>query len=141
MNIYIDMVGDLFHYGHTNALKTIYDTYIKNTNNKLVVGVHNDKTVESYKRKPILTMDERIKVISTCKYIYKIIPDAPLEITEKYIKKNNINLICISGNRTNDEIELMYKNILHLNILKKIKYTDEISTSDIIKRIKDRVDL
>ena len=76
MNIYIDMVGDLFHYGHTNALKTIYDTYIKNTNNKLVVGVHNDKTVESYKRKPILTMDERIKVISTCKYIYKIIPDA-----------------------------------------------------------------
>ena len=35
----------------------------------------------------------------------------------------------------------MYKNILHLNILKKIKYTDEISTSDIIKRIKEREDL
>lgn len=60
--IYIDMVGDLFHYGHVNALKQC-----KDEGDYLIVGVHSDKTVESYKRTPILNMDERIGVIESCK--------------------------------------------------------------------------
>ena len=44
---YIDMVGDLFHVGHLNMFKQArtYGDY-------LIVGIHSDKTVESYKRKP-----------------------------------------------------------------------------------------
>ena len=65
---YIDMVGDLFHFGHVNQIKNVYDLGYD-----VVIGIHSDETVESYKRKPILTMDERIKVIESCKYVSSII--------------------------------------------------------------------
>ena len=39
----------------------------------LYVGIHSDKDVESYKRTPVLTMEERIAVIDGCKYVDKII--------------------------------------------------------------------
>ena len=48
------MVADLFHYGHVNFLRQArkYGDY-------LMVGVHADETVMSYKRRPILSRDER----------------------------------------------------------------------------------
>ena len=142
MIVYVDMVADLFHYGHVNFLRIAYNKYIKNTNNKLYIGIHNDDTVKSYKRTPVLNMEERINVIKSCKYIDKIIPNAPLKITEEYIEKYNINIICIPDNRETNEIKEWYKNISHLNIkFKKIPYSNSISTSEIIKRIKNREDL
>ena len=70
-NGYIDMVGDLFHYGHVRQIKEIFDQGYN-----VIVGVHSDKTAESYKRKPILNMNERIEVIESCKYVSLIIEDA-----------------------------------------------------------------
>ena len=46
--IYCDMVADLFHYGHVNFLKRC-----KQLGDYLIVGIHSDSDVESYKRKPI----------------------------------------------------------------------------------------
>ena len=70
MIIYTDMVADLCHFGHLHFLEQIYNKFIKNTNNKLFVGIHNDETVASYKRLPILNMEERIKTLSFYKYNY-----------------------------------------------------------------------
>ena len=67
MILYTDMVGDMFHYGHSEYLRRIHE--LKKEGDKLFVGIHNDETVQSYKRLPVLNMQERIKVISCCKYI------------------------------------------------------------------------
>ena len=139
--VYVDMVADLLHYGHMNFLEQIYNKFIKNTSNKLYIGIHNDETVKSYKRLPILNMDERIKVISFCKYIDKIIPNAPLKIEKNYIDLHNIDIICIPDNRTQKETELMCSVPLKLGMIRKLKYTNTISTSEIIKRIKNRNDI
>jgi cytidyltransferase-like protein len=139
MIFYTDMVADMFHYGHSEYLRKIYE--LKKDGDKLYVGIHNDETVQSYKRLPILTMDERIKVISSCKYIDRIIPDAPLSITKEYIDLYKINQIFIPNNRTIEEIQVMVKIPYELGIVKQIPYTSEISTTDIIKRIKSRTDL
>jgi cytidyltransferase-like protein len=137
MIFYIDMVADLLHYGHINVLKNIYTNY-KTKDDKIYLGIHNDETVESYKRKPIMTMDERIKVLDSCKYIDKIIPNAPLKITEEFIKLHGINKIFIPNNRTNADNILMLSNIFDKGIVDiiKIDYTPEISTTNIINRIK-----
>ena len=140
MILYLDMVADLFHYGHLNSIKEIYDTWKKTPEDKIYIGIHNDETVESYKRKPILTMDERISIISCCKYIDKVIPDAPLNITNEYIKRHKIDIIFIPDNRTLEEINVMVSEI-NPDIIKTLKYTTTISTSDIIQRIKERDDI
>jgi glycerol-3-phosphate cytidylyltransferase-like family protein len=103
------------------------------------MGIHNDETVESYKRKPILTMDERIKVLEGCKYIDKIIPNAPLNISDEFIKLHQIDVLFIPNNRTEKDMQLMYSAITDKSTLKiiTIEYTYEISTTAIINRIKN----
>jgi len=76
--VYVDMCADLFHYGHVEFLRRA-----KNYGDKLFVGIHNDATIQSYKRQPILSMDARIRVVEACRYVNKVIPDAPLFITKE----------------------------------------------------------
>lgn len=115
MIIYTDMVADLYHYGHLKYLENIDEKLIKNTNNELYVGIHNDIAVESYKRKPVLNMYQRSEVLKSNKYINKLILDAQLIPSEEYIKKHDISVLCIPNNRTK-EINEWYKNIINKGI-------------------------
>ena len=131
--IYVDMCGDIFHYGHVRFLEKA-----KQLGDILLVGIHSDKTIESYKRKPIFTMEERIEIVKANKWVTKVIEDAPLYITEEYINKHNIDLIAIPSNRTQEEIQKMCIIPYNKNMLRFIDYTDEISTTKIIERIVNR---
>ena len=131
---YIDMVGDLFHYGHINQIKRVFDLGYE-----VIVGVHSDKVVESYKRKPILSMKERIKVIECCKYITKVIPNAPLIITKEYLDKHNIDMV-FHGHKIEEEsyYKKMYKIPNELGKFTRTEYTPKISTTEIINKIIER---
>ena len=140
--IYTDMVADLLHFGHLQYLEQIYNRLIKNTNNKLYVGIHNNQDVQVYKRNPVLTMEERIKVLEYFPLIDKIIPNAPVTLTEEYIKLHQINTLCVPDNRSPKELELMYKIPIELGVkIEYFKYCEKMSTSKIIERIKERDDL
>jgi len=128
---YIDMVGDLFHYGHVRLIKNVYELGYN-----VVIGIHADETVELYKRKPILTMDERIEVIKSCKYVSSIIKDAPLIITKKYLDKHNIDMVFHSHSLEEaHKYNKMYEIPLKLGKFTRTKYNIGISTTDIINRI------
>tara|TARA_A100000164_G_C21916577_1_gene778513 strand:+ start:220 stop:615 length:396 start_codon:yes stop_codon:yes gene_type:complete len=126
------MVGDLFHYGHVNALKQS-----KSFGDYLIVGVHNDETVQSYKRKPIMSMEQRIKVIEGCKYVDKVISNAPLTITKEFLQKHNVDVVSITDTRPDEQNKQFYGEIM--DKVKKFKYTRTISTSNIINNIKQRI--
>tara|TARA_B110000908_G_scaffold169997_1_gene228409 strand:+ start:5875 stop:6291 length:417 start_codon:yes stop_codon:yes gene_type:complete len=127
---YADMTADLFHYGHVNFLRQA-----KKRCNQLIIGIHNDSAVESYKRTPVMNMKERIAVVESCKYVDGVIPDAPVHLTEEYIKNNSIDIIFTVDNRSEEEMKAMYEIPMAMNIMRYIKYTDTISTTEIIKRI------
>jgi len=131
--IYVDMCGDIFHYGHVRFLEKA-----KQLGDILLVGIHSDKTIESYKRTPIFTMKERIEIVKANKWVTKVIEDAPLYITEEYIKKHNIDIIAIPSNRTKEEIQKMCIIPYNKNMLRFINYTEDISTTKIIERIVNR---
>jgi cytidyltransferase-like protein len=86
--VYVDVVGDMFHFGHVRLFERA-----RKLGKTLVVGVHDDNTVESYKRRPILTMQERINVIRSCKWVDEIIPNAPLILTAEYMDMHRIDLV------------------------------------------------
>jgi len=132
MRIYVDMVGDLFHFGHVNLLKQA-----RELGDYLIVGVHSDKVVESYKRLPIMTMEERIATIFSCRYVDEVIPNAPLSIDLKWINKHNIDMV-VHGNDVSEGLsQNWYKVPIEMGILHLIPYTSGISTTDIIKRCKN----
>ena len=82
------MVPDLFHYGHANFLKQA-----RQCGDYLIVGIHSDQVVGGYKRLPIMSMDERIKTVSSCRYVDEVVPDAPLVIEEEWINTHNIDIV------------------------------------------------
>ena len=51
---YINVVGDLFHYGHLQSI-----LFAKSISDKVICGVMTDEVVESYRIKPIANLHER----------------------------------------------------------------------------------
>ena len=84
LRVYTDMVADMFHLGHVRYLKQCKELGTSDTV-ELVVGIHSDETVESYKRRPICSMLERIECVSVCKYVDEVVPCAPLDVSEEYM--------------------------------------------------------
>jgi cytidyltransferase-like protein len=138
MIIYADMVGDLFHAGHIKFLISIYKKYnigIESTNNLLYIGLHNDNDVKSYKRLPIINLENRIIMLESCKYVNKVIPNAPIIITKDFLEKYNIDLVIHAHNKEDIQYNDMYKIPILLGKFERIDYTKGISTTSIINKI------
>ena len=78
MRGYIPMVGDLFHVGHINLVRSV-----RERGYDVVVGVHSDAEVEGYRLAPVMTLDERVAAVQACKYVAEVIPAALTIIDEE----------------------------------------------------------
>ncbi len=59
IRVYADMMADLFHYGHIEFLRQA-----RTLGDYLLVGIHSDEEVEAHKRRPVLTLDERVRSVA-----------------------------------------------------------------------------
>lgn len=94
--VYAFVVMDLPHWGHLLLLKKA-----RKLGDLLIVGVLDDETVESYKRRPIMNLEERMKIASRIKDVDLVIPQferLPLETLKQLHKVFPDNkLICVHG--------------------------------------------
>ena len=125
------MVADLFHYGHMNFLKQA-----RSHGDYLLVGVHASDAVTVYKRRPIMSMEERVASVEGCRYVDEVVPNAPLEIDREWIEKHKIDLVMHGDDFSSDLERLCYRVPMEMGIYRTVGYTDGISTSEIIERIK-----
>jgi cytidyltransferase-like protein len=131
--VYADMVADLFHFGHVEFLKTA-----RELGDALVVGIHSDDTVASYKRRPVMTMDERVRVVRACRYVDEVLPHAPLGVSVEWIAAHGLDLV-VHGDDFDEATErALYGVPIDMGIYRRIPYTGGISSSDIIRRIRQR---
>jgi len=135
VRVYADIVGDLFHAGHVEFFKKA-----KAFGDILIVGVLADDVVEGYKRTPVLSLEERVKVISACRYVDEVIVAPPLRLTEEMIEKYQIDYVVHGDDFNRDLLEDQYGLALKLGIFRSVPYTQGISTTNIIQRIIHRYD-
>lgn len=133
VKVYVDVVGDLFHAGHVNFFKQA-----KAFGNYLIVGVVKDDLVTSYKRKPIMSNEERVSIISSCKYVDEVVADAPLGVTEELLNKYNIDLVVHGDDFDQQQASAQYLPAIERGIFRTVAYTKGVSTSEIISRIRNR---
>jgi cytidyltransferase-like protein len=131
IRVYVDMVADLFHFGHVNFLRQASEF-----GDHLIVGIHADETVMTYKRRPIMTMDERMKSVAGCRYVDEVLSDAPLSIPRSWIEEHKIDLILHGDDFSPELVDLCYAVPREMGIFKTVKYSEGISTTEIIRRIK-----
>lgn len=126
------MVADLFHYGHVHFLEQA-----REYGDTLVVGVHSDETVASYKRLPIMTMEERIASVRTCRFVDEVIADADLIITHEYLAEHEIDLVVHGDDLNRAMLGKLYGVPIEMGIFRTVPYTPGISTTEIIRRIRE----
>jgi cytidyltransferase-like protein len=139
LRVYTPMVADMFHYGHMNLLTKCRELH---ENVHLIVGVHSDESCIDYKRKPVMTMDERVYTIKKSGLVDDIICKAPFNPGKFFFEEHKIDIIVHAHTLDQDDFyRNLYKYASDIGMFKRLEYTTDISTSDIIKRIKDRDDL
>jgi cytidyltransferase-like protein len=126
------MVADLFHFGHVRFLEQA-----RAFGDHLIVGIHSDATVASYKRVPIMTMEERIASVRGCRFVDEVVPDAPLIITQEWIDLNGVGLVVHGDDFDPALAERLYGVPMALGIFRTVPYTAGISSTDLIRRIRD----
>lgn len=103
----------------------------------LIVGVHSDQTVKSYKREPIINQKFRVETVKMCKYVNEVLPDAELVVTKEFFIQNQIDYVIIGEEYKGNKDVIWYPGSIELKIHKYISRFDELSSSDIIKKIKE----
>ncbi len=136
--VYVDGTFDLFHSGHIKFLKQA-----KSYGNYLIVGVLSDQSVESYKRTPILNVQERARFLTNIQIIDEIIAPAPFtgsqhgNLDTEFLDRHGIDYVAYSG-ELGDWTD-HYQAAIKRNIMRTFPYAhDELSSSQIIERIKQR---
>ena len=126
------MVADLFHYGHIEFLRQV-----SALGDYVLVGIHADDVVEGYKRKTILTMEERISCVAGCRYVDEVVPNAPLQVNAAWIEKNGIELVVRGDDMPDEQLRVLYEIPMEMGIFRTVPYTKSISTTEIIRRCKE----
>ena len=78
---YTTGVFDLFHVGHVEILRKS-----KSLCDKLIVGVTSDKLVRYKYKKAVIPYKERMKVVSSCKYVDLAVPQNNMNKISAYKK-------------------------------------------------------
>ncbi|XP_031373506.1 ethanolamine-phosphate cytidylyltransferase-like [Punica granatum] len=135
IRVYMDGCFDLMHYGHANALRQA-----KALGDELVVGVVSDEEIVANKGPPVLSMEERLALVSGLKWVDEVIPNAPYAINEQFMRslfnEHKIDYIihgddpCLLPDGT-DAYALAKK----AGRYKQIKRTEGVSSTDIVGRI------
>lgn len=130
--VYVDVVGDLFHYGHCRYFEQAraYGDY-------LIVGVLCDEECEKYKRTPYQTLEERCESISWCKLVDEVVPVYGKPTTE-FIHKHGISTVCHGDDIDDETRNSWYGDAIGLGIYRETRYTPSVSTSDLVRRIISR---
>ncbi|MED6157618.1 Ethanolamine-phosphate cytidylyltransferase [Stylosanthes scabra] len=135
IRVYMDGCFDLMHYGHANALRQA-----KALGDELVVGLVSDEEILANKGPPVLSMEERLTLVSGLKWVDEVITDAPYAITEEFLNRlfyeYNIDYVihgddpCLLPDGTD-----AYAAAKKAGRYKQIKRTEGVSSTDIVGRI------
>ncbi|KAH1235821.1 Ethanolamine-phosphate cytidylyltransferase [Glycine max] len=135
IRVYMDGCFDLMHYGHANALRQA-----KALGDELVVGLVSDEEIVANKGPPVLSMEERLALVSGLKWVDEVITDAPYAITEQFLNRlfheYKIDYVihgddpCLLSDGTD-----AYAAAKKAGRYKQIKRTEGVSSTDIVGRI------
>lgn len=131
--VYVDVVGDLFHAGHVELLRAA-----RSFGDSLVVGVLPDDVVAAYKRRPIMTLEERVAVVRACRYVDEVVAPAPDVVTLAFLREHDLSTLVHGDDLTEEAIAAVYAEVAAAGMLRLVPRRTGLSTTELIRRVRDR---
>jgi len=128
--VYAYVAFDLFHIGHLKALEQA-----KALGDYLIVGVITDEGIEAYKRQPIQSLDERMKLVAGLGCVDKVIEQKALDPTEE-LKKIQPDILVHGDDWNKNFPGASYMRSIGKQVI-LTKYYHGQSTTKIIDRIRN----
>lgn len=128
--VYVDMVGDLFHAGHVELLRAA-----RRHGDWLVVGVLSDEIAASYKRRPVMSLAERVAVIEACRYVDEVVADAPDRLSREFLEEHRITAVVHGDDLSAAGAAHVYGPAVDAGIFVTVPRTGALSTTQVIERV------
>ena len=130
------MSADLIHKGHINIIQEA------NKYGYVIVGLLTDKAIESYKRIPLISYDNRKLILDNLKGIQEVVPQETLDYVPNLLKIKPDYVV------HGDDWKVGVQKVVRENVIKTINkwggkliepnYTSGISTTDLLSEIQSR---
>ncbi len=144
--VFCNMVADLFHYGHMSFIKKVKEEALKRSikNNikcdgvYVIVGLNSDEDCVGYKRKPIMTFEERKETIKMSGLADLVLEHpVPLVDTVEYLDSLNIDYTSHGDDFDQEKMTKYYGELINANRMIIVPYERhfKISTTELINRI------
>lgn len=133
--VYVDGGFDLFNPGQIEALRLVREDAEK-TGSAVVVGLHDDRTVNQYKglNYPIMNLFERALCVLQCRYVDCVVIGAPYAPTKEFLGKLPGPVISIFHGPTQVD-EGVYDQVKPLLKQLPAHKFDDMNTEFIVKRV------
>jgi cytidyltransferase-like protein len=142
MIVYTGGTFDLFHSGHSRLLERCKN--IAGVGGQVVVSVNQSEFCSQYKEPPVCELFERMEVVSSCKWVDKVIINTGGADSKPAILESKADVIVVGSDwETKDYFKQMdfTQEWLDEHSIKVIfvPYSEHISTTIIKSRILDRM--
>jgi len=133
--VYVDGVFDLFHPGHVAFFKKA-----RAFGDRLVVGLHSDDEVATYKPAPIMSFAERLAMVEACRLVDRaVIEPVPLRCTLAQLDKVGAHFVCHADDMSPEQMEAWYGPLVAAGRLRVVPYTAGVASRGIVERVADRL--
>jgi ethanolamine-phosphate cytidylyltransferase len=134
IRIFMDGAFDLLHFGHMNAFRLA-----RSLGSHLIVGVNSDASITECKGAPLMTDDERLTMVSCCKFVDEVVPDCPYIMNEEYlhwaIERYQIDYVIHGDDPCIVDGKDVYAAAKEAGKFRTIPRTTGVSTTDIVGRM------
>ena len=133
-DVYVSMVGDLFHIGHLNILKYASRLGV------ITVGLLTDEAVETYKRTPIVSYENRKTIVSAIRYVDSVVPRETHSYRPNILKYRP--RVLVHGDDWKEGVQQDVRNEVVKTLeevggtLIEVPYTKGISTTQLIDKVR-----
>jgi len=139
MIVYTGGTFDLFHVGHARLLK---NCWVMARGGKVIVSVNTDEFALSYKNAPVCSLEERMEVVGSCRWVDKVIVNYGGADSKPAIESVGPDLIIIGDDWADKDY---YKQMgftaewldEHNIKVRYVPYTKHVSTTIIKNRLRD----
>ena len=133
--VYLGMCADILHHGHVNIINEASKIGV------VTVGLLTDKAIASYKRIPILSYEERKKIVENIKGVGQVIPQETLSYKSNLLLLRPDYVVHGDDWRKGPQ-EFIREEVIETlgewsGQLVEIPYTKDISSTSIQKKIKE----
>jgi ethanolamine-phosphate cytidylyltransferase len=128
----------LVHVGHLAALHQA-----RQLGTRLLVGVHDDATVQLHTRRlPLMSLEERVLTLMACRWVDDIVIGAPFIISQNFLDRHGVDVVVVGDvfEYKTADMDECYRVPASLGIITRLPHTrfSKVTAASILERVCSR---